>query len=227
MRLRGRLLALCLVLGSAAAFAQATPPVTLSADMLNAAIAAAKAPAPPAPYALKGPSKPVTRNAPLDPEVAKTLDPNKILTFGAVYTPFIRAAMLARKADDAGKPFSAADIPAEIQDGLTYVAALPWERTDVSGPDRLVDTIFVIVTPPGSTDRAQIVQPVWVKPETTRVAEHSGTRGARARHARGVRARLDSGGQGNRDRVRRDGLRAAGGDPSGGHCVVAIDRRTA
>jgi len=169
MRLRGRLLALCLVLGSAAAFAQATPPVALSADMLNAAIAAARAPTPPAPYALKGPSKPVTRNAPLDPEVAKTLDPNKILTFGAVYTPFIRAAILARKAADAGKPFSAADIPAEIQDGLTYVAALPWERTDVTGPDRLVDTIFVIVTPPGSTDRAQIVQPVWVKPETTQL----------------------------------------------------------
>jgi hypothetical protein len=101
--------------------------------------------------------------------VAKTLDPNKILTFGAVYTPFIRAAILARKAADAGKPFSAADVPVEIQDGLTYVAALPWERTDVTGPDRLVDTIFVIVTPPGSTDRAQIVQPVWVKPETTQL----------------------------------------------------------
>jgi hypothetical protein len=175
MRLRGRLLALFLVLilflvlGSAATFAQAPPPVALSPDVLNAAIAAAKAPTPPAPYVLKGPSKPVTRNQPLDPEVAKTLDPNKILTFGAVYTPFIRAAILARKAADAGKPFSAADIPVEIQDGLTYVAALPWERTDVTGPDRLVDTIFVIVTPPGSTDRAQIVQPVWVKPETTQL----------------------------------------------------------
>jgi hypothetical protein len=169
MRVRGRLLALLLVLGSAAVFAQATPPTPLSPEVVAAAIAAAKAPVPPAPYVLKGASKPVTRNAPLDPEVAKTLDPNKILTFGAVFTPFIRAAILARKAADAGKPFGPADIPAEIQDSLTYVAALPWERTDVTGPDRLVDTIFVIVTPPGSTDRAQIVQPVWVKPDTTQL----------------------------------------------------------
>jgi hypothetical protein len=167
MRLHGRLLALFLGLGSAAAFAQATP--GLSPAEVKAAIDAAKAPTPPAPYVLKGPSIPVTRNAPLDPEVAKTLDPNKILTFGAVYTPFIRAAILARTAADAGKPFGPADIPAEIQDSLTYVAALPWERTDVTGPDRLVDTIFVIVTPPGSTDRAQIVQPVWVKPDTTQL----------------------------------------------------------
>jgi hypothetical protein len=168
MRLRGRLLALFLGLGSAAAFAQATPP-SLSPDVLAAAIAAAKAPTPPAPYILKGPSKPVTRNAPLDPEVAKTLDPNKILTFGAVYTPFIRAALLARKAAEAGRPFGPTDIPAEIQDSLTYVAALPWERTDVTGPDRLVDTVYVIVTPPGSTDRAQIVQPVWVKTDTSQL----------------------------------------------------------
>jgi hypothetical protein len=169
MRLRGRLLASFLSLGSAAAFAQVTPPSPLSPEVVAAAIVAAKAPTPPAPYVLKGPSKPVTRNQPLDPEVAKTLDPNKILTFGAVYTPFVRAAILARKAADAGKPFGTADIPAEIQDSLTYVAALPWERTDVTGPDRLVDTIFVIVTPPGSTDRAQIVQPVWVKPDTTQL----------------------------------------------------------
>lgn len=169
MRLRGRLLALFLGLGSAAAFAQATPTSPVSPDVVAAAIAAAKAANPPASYVLKGPSKPVTRNQPLDPEVAKTLDPNKILTFGAIYTPFIRAAILARKAADAGKPFSAADVPAEIQDSLTYVAALPWERTDVTGPDRLVDPIFVILTPPGSTDRAQIVQPVWVKPETTQL----------------------------------------------------------
>ena len=49
------------------------------------------------------------------------------------------------------------------------MAALPWERTDVTGPDRLVDTVYVIITPPGSTDRAQIVQPVWVKPDTTQL----------------------------------------------------------
>lgn len=169
MRLRGRLLALFLGLGSAAAIAQAPPPTPLSPDVVAAAITAAKAPTPPVPYVLKGASKPVTRNAPLDPEVAKTLDPNKILTFGAVYTPFIRAAILARKAADAGRPFGPADIPVEIQDSLTYVAALPWERTDVTGPDRLVDTIFVILTPPGSTDRAQVVQPVWVKPDTTQL----------------------------------------------------------
>jgi hypothetical protein len=167
MKLRGRLVALFVVLASAAAMAQGTAPP--SPEVLSAAIAAAKAPTPPAPYVLKGPSTPVTRNAPLDPEVAKTLDPNKILTFGAVYTPFIRAAILARNASDAGKPFGPADIPAEINDSLTYVAALPWERTDVTGPDRLVDTIFVILTPPGSTDRAQIVQPVWVKPDTTQL----------------------------------------------------------
>jgi hypothetical protein len=168
MGLHARLmLALYVGVGSAAAFAQATPP--LSPDAVKAAIEAAKSPTPPAPYTLKGPSKPVTRNAPLDPEVARTLDPNKILTFGAVYTPFIRAALLARKAADAGRPFGLADIPSEIQDSLTYVAALPWERTDVTGPDRLVDTIFVIITPPGSTDRAQIVQPVWVKTDTSQL----------------------------------------------------------
>lgn len=168
MRLHGRLLALFLGLGSAAAFAQATS-TPLSPDVVNAAIAAAKAPTPPAPYVLRGPSTPVTRNAPLDPEVAKTLDPDKILTFGAVYTPFIRAAILARKAADAGRPFGPADIPAEIQDSLTYVAALPWERTDVTGPDRLVDTVYVIVTPPGSTNRAEIIQPVWVKTDTSQL----------------------------------------------------------
>ena len=167
MRLCGRLLALFLGLGSAAAFAQAT--AAPSPVDVKAAIEAAKAPAPPAPYALKGPSTPVTRNAPLDPEVAKTLDPNKILTFGAVYTPFIRAALLARQATDAGRAFGPADISAAVQDSLTYVAALPWERTDVTGPDRLVDTVYVIVTPPGSTDRAQIVQPVWVKTDTSQL----------------------------------------------------------
>jgi len=168
MKLRGRLmLALFMGMGSAVAFAQPTP--APSPVDVKAAIEAAKAPTPPAPYALQGPSKPVTRNAPLDPEVARTLDPNKILTFGAVYTPFIRAALLARKAADAGRPFGPADIPAEIQDSLTYVAALPWERTDVTGPDRLVDTVYVIVTPPGSTDRAQVVQPVWVKTDTSQL----------------------------------------------------------
>ena len=166
MRLHGHLmLALFIGIGSATAFTQATPPV--SPDELKAAIEAAKAPTAPAPYTLRGPSKPVTRNAPLDPEVARTLDPNKILTFGALYTPFIRTAMLARKVAGAGKPFGLADIPSEIQDSLTYVLALPWERADVSGPDRLVDTVYVILTPPGSTDRAQIVQPVWVKPDTS------------------------------------------------------------
>jgi hypothetical protein len=133
---------------------------------LKAAIEAAKTGTPPAPYMLRGPSKPVTRNAPLDPEVAKTLDPNKIFTFGSLYTPFVKAAMLARKAADAGKPFGAADIPSEINDSLSYVVALPWERTDVTGDDRLVDTVYVIVTPPGSTNKAEITQPVWVKPDT-------------------------------------------------------------
>jgi hypothetical protein len=169
MKLCGRLLALFLALGSAMAFAQAPPSAPIAPEVVAAAIAAAKSQPPPAPYVLKGPSKPVTRNAPLDPEVAKTLDPNKILTFGAVYTPFVRVAMLARRAADAGTSFAPADIPAEINDSLTYVTALPWERTDVTGTDRLVDTIFVILTPPGSTDRAQIVQPVWVKPDTTQL----------------------------------------------------------
>jgi hypothetical protein len=166
MRLHGHLMpALLIGLGSAAVFAQATPPLSL--DELKEAIEAAKAPAPPAPYRLRGPSKPVTRNAPLDPEVARTLDPNKILTFGALYTPFIRAAMLARKAADAGRPFGLTDIPSETLDSLTYVLALPWERAEVSGPDRLVDTIYVVLTPPGSTDRAKIIEPVWVKADTS------------------------------------------------------------
>lgn len=170
MKLRAPLmLALFIGLGSALVFAQAaTAPAPVD---VKAAIETAKAPAPPAPYVLNGPSKPVTRNAPLDPEVAKTLDPNKILTFGAVYTPFIRAALLARRAADAGRPFGPADIPAEIQDSLTYVAALPWERTDVTGPEQFVDTVYVIVTPPGSTDRAQIVEPVWVKPDTSQLRD--------------------------------------------------------
>ena len=165
MKLRAPLmLALFIGSGSALVLAQAaTAPAPVD---VKAAIEAATAPAPPAPYVLEGPSKPVTRNAPLDPEFAKTLDPNKTLTFGAVYTPFIRAALLARTAADAGRPFGPADIPAEIQDSLIYVAALPWERTDVTGPDRLTDTVYVIVTPPGSTDRAEIIEPVWVKPDT-------------------------------------------------------------
>jgi hypothetical protein len=134
---------------------------------LKAAIEAAKAPTAPAPYALRGPSTPVTRNAPLDPEVAKTLDPNKILSFGSLYTPFVRTAMLARKAADAGKPFGLADIPTEIQDSLTYVLALPWVREDLTGDERLVDTVYVIVTPRGSTKKEEIIQPAWVKPDTS------------------------------------------------------------
>lgn len=110
----------------------------------------------PAAYPLKGPSNPVTRNAPLPPEVARTLDPKKIITFGAIYTPFIRTALLAGKAT-----------PSEIQDSLTYVAALPWQRTDVTGPERLVDAEYVIVTPHGSTERTQTIQPVWVKTDTS------------------------------------------------------------
>jgi hypothetical protein len=121
----------------------------------------------PAPYPLRGPSKPVTRNAPLPPEVARTLDPTKILTFGVVYTPLIRETLLARKAAAAGRPFSPGDIPSEIQDSLTYVAVLPWERADVTGPDRFVDADYVIITPTGSTERTQTVQPVWVKTDTS------------------------------------------------------------
>jgi hypothetical protein len=166
MRLHGQLtLALMIGLGSAAALAQATPPV--SPEQLKAAIAAAKAPTPPAPYALQGPSTPVTRNAPLDPEVAKTLDPNKILTFGSLYTPFVRTAMLARKAADAGKPFGLADIPADMGDSLVHVLALPWVREDMTGDERLVDTVYVIVTPRGSTKKEEIIQPAWVKPDTS------------------------------------------------------------
>jgi len=161
-----RTLTLAIVVASWAAvvIAQATP--GLSPDDLNAAIAAAKA-APPAAYKLRGPSKPVTRqpNGVLPPEVAKTLDPKKILTFGEVYTPFIRAAILARKAG-AGKPFTAADIPADIQDSLTYLVVVPWERTDATGPDRLVDAEYVVLTPTGSTERAQTIQPAWVKTDT-------------------------------------------------------------
>jgi hypothetical protein len=149
--------------GSATLHAQA--PAALSPEILKAALERAKASTPPAPYVLQGPSTPVTRNAPLDPEVARTLDPSKIITFGSVYTPFLRATLLARNAVQTGRPFGAVDIPSEIQDNLTYVAALPWERTDVTGPERLVDAVHVIITPPGSTDRAQVVQPVWVKPD--------------------------------------------------------------
>jgi hypothetical protein len=159
------MLALLIGLGSVTAFAQTAPPV--SPDQLKAAIEAAKAPTAPAPYALRGPSTPVTRNAPLDPEVAKTLDPNKILSFGSLYTPFVRTAMLARKAADAGKPFGLADIPTEIQDSLTYVLALPWVREDLTGDERLVDTVYVIVTPRGSTKKEEIIQPAWVKPDTS------------------------------------------------------------
>ena len=165
MRPHARLtLAFYVSLGTAGLLAQGSSAV--SADVVKAAVEAAKAPTPPAPYVLKGPSTPVTRGAPLDPDVARTLDPSKILTFGAVYTPLVRAAILARKAADAGKPFGPADIPAEIRDSLVYVVALPWERTDVTGPDRLVDTVYVIMTPPGSTERGQTIQPVWVKPDT-------------------------------------------------------------
>jgi hypothetical protein len=113
---------------------------------LGSAALLAQTPTTSAPYVLKGPSSPVTSNAPLDPDVANTLDPNRILTFGYVYTPFIRAPTL--------------------QDGLTYVAALPWQRADVTGPERLVDASYIVLTPAGSTDRAQTVQPVWVKPNT-------------------------------------------------------------
>ena len=151
-------------LGSAALLAQG-PSVPVAVD-LAAAIAAANAATPLAPYPLQGPSSPVTRNAPLDPDAAKTLDPNKILTFGAVYTPFLRTAILARHVIRSGRPFGAPDVPPALQDGLTYVAALPWQRADVTGPERLVDASYVILTPPGSTDRAQTVQPVWVKPNT-------------------------------------------------------------
>jgi hypothetical protein len=73
MRPCGRLLALFLGLGSTMAFAQAPPSPPIAPEVVTAAIAAAKSQPPPAPYVLKGPSKPVTRNAPLDPEVAKTL----------------------------------------------------------------------------------------------------------------------------------------------------------
>ena len=162
--LRAVTLVMVVAIWTSVLVAQATP--ALSPDDVKAAIAAAKAPTPPASYTLKGPSNPVTRNAPLPPEVAATLDPKKIVTFGAVYTPFIRAALLARKAADAGRPFGPADIPSDIQDSLTYVAALPWERADATGPDRLVDADYVIITPAGSTERTQIVQPVWVKTDT-------------------------------------------------------------
>jgi hypothetical protein len=156
--------AFAVFVSSATLLAQA--PVALSPDILKAVLEMAKAPTPAASYVLNGPSTPVTRNAPLDPEVARTLDPNKIITFGSVYTPFLRAVLIARNAVQAGRPFGAADIPSEIQDNLTYVAALPWERTDVTGPERLVDAVHVIITPPGSTERAQVVQPVRVKPDT-------------------------------------------------------------
>ena len=211
MKLRALLtLALFIGLGSALVFAQAsTAPAPVD---VKAAIEAAKAPVPPAPYVLEGPSKPVTRNAPLDPEVAKTLDPNKILTFGAVYTPFIRAALLARAAADAGRPFGPADIPAEIQDSLIYVAALPWEPDGRhrSRPARrygVRDRHASRFHGPGGDHRARLGEA-----RHHRVAEHPGARRAGARHGGGVLSGRDSSGQGDRVRVLGAGLRAAGGD---------------
>ena len=171
--MRSVTIGIVLVSLAAVLVAQGTP--ALAPEDLNAAIAAAKA-APPAAYKLRGPSKPVTRqpNGVLPPEVAKTLDPKKILTFGEVYTPFVRAAILARKAG-AGKPFTLADIPADIQDALTYVVAVPWERTDTKGPDRLVDAEYVVLTPGGSTERNETIQPAWVKTDTMMLRKILGT----------------------------------------------------
>ena len=170
MRLRGRLLALFLGLGSAAAFAQATPPMPLSPDVVAAAIAAAKAPAPPAAYVLKGaieagnPQRATRSGSRQDARSQQDSDVRRRLH--AIHPRGDPGSQSGRCRSSRSAPRTS---PAEIQDSLTYVAALPWERTDVTGPDRLVDTMYVIVTPPGSTDRAQIVQPVWVKPETTQL----------------------------------------------------------
>ena len=75
MRLCGRLLALFLGLGPAMVSAQAQPSAPIAPEVVTAAIAAAKSQPPPAPYVLKGPSKPVTRNAPLDNRQFTVLTP--------------------------------------------------------------------------------------------------------------------------------------------------------
>jgi hypothetical protein len=172
MRFRGILCLLLLVgLGPAALLAQEAP--ALSLEERQAAIDAAKGTAPIAPYVIQSRVRTGSDGHRLSPGEIEALgvDP-PVRVHGALYTPFIRAALYARKEMDAGRVVTPADIPAEYLEPLAYVLMVPFDRWANEEADRLVDPLHLVVAPTGgaaaprSVDRSKVIQPVWVKPDT-------------------------------------------------------------
>jgi hypothetical protein len=150
-------------------FGQTAP--GMSDDQVSAAIEAAKQTMPPAPYILKSRWEPITADPsgkPLDPKLARAINANAPppTVYGALFTPFVRVAMLARKAAESYKPFTTADVPADMKEQLVYVLVRPFEKRS-TGLDRFVDAQHVVILPTGSRDAAQAIQPVWVRADTT------------------------------------------------------------
>ena len=172
MRFHGILFVLLLVgLGSAVAFAQEAP--ALSLEERQAAIDAARGTTPIVPYVIQSRVRTGSDGHRLSPNEIEALggDP-PVRGHGALYTPFVRAALYARKEMEAGRSVTPADIPAKYLEPLTYVLMLPFDRWEAAEADRLVDALHLVVAPTGgaaaprSVDRSKVIQPVWVKPDT-------------------------------------------------------------
>jgi len=89
-----------------------------------------------------------------------TADDDTALVLGAVYTPFLRIALAARAAREAGQPFDETDVTPRMREPLLYVA-LRWHE---GRPDQLDAVPFQVHVVPvveaGAGANAQ--PPVWV-----------------------------------------------------------------
>jgi hypothetical protein len=117
-------------------------------------------------------------------------DPRRVnpVIVGAVYTPFVRVALAAKAASDAGRVLSADDVPPQLLEPLAYVA-MRWYCCDddhgsdaahfdpstpfdykiaVPGYDRFTESFL-------RQNHLRLAVPLWVNPATAVISDLGGT----------------------------------------------------
>ena len=102
---------------------------------------------------------------------------------GAVYTPFLRVALAAKAARQAGRTFAQSDVSQSLIEPLAYVA-LRWyccdrDRNDPASFDPFVPFDYKIATPGDRVVRAPYglrvtTSPVWIKRDISILASFGG-----------------------------------------------------
>ena len=104
---------------------------------------------------------------------APGLTPDEKLTsiVGVVYTPFLRVALVARAARDAGQLFAAADVPASLTEPLIYIA-FRWSPPEPSPASELLSSVEPqVVAMPRTKPRLPMphggIPPTWMRRDTS------------------------------------------------------------